>query len=221
MTLLSRDAPLSKEQQFILGLSILVVVVLGLGFSIVGSPISQRDVSLDTQRLANFQNIKYAIESSYPLDGLPTTFAQLKVSVNAASYSDTDVLADPETKAPIDYSILDSFSYNLCTTFSTDTTNQPLAQYNYVDSGIDDTRHAKGYDCITYHIPEYLRTTPTPTAFDYPNYFYMDETPSLGSYCADIDDCQNIDCSSYVAGSQTVCLNNYCQCNGLNTDAIY
>lgn len=208
---------LTKQQLFIGILSVVVLIVLIIGFTMVGTPVSQRAVSLDNQRLSNFNNIKYSIESNYETTGLPLSLSELKTRVVNSGYS-AEVLSDPETKQSIGYEVASVYSFRLCTTFSTDTesTNQSGAPAYYDTSNIyypNNTQHSKGYDCITYEISEYLRTTPTPTPYPYvyPTLYYP--TPGIGTYCYDAFDCQQVTCDSGTRDA--TCIDNACQCGSV------
>jgi len=69
----------------------------------------------------------------------------------------SDMWTDPETDQAYEYAVVSNTSYKLCTTFSTDSTearedDPDYYPYYYEEEGSKD--HKKGYDCITYDIPE-------------------------------------------------------------------
>lgn len=124
----------------ILGIFVLVLIIGGI--IIAGSPISQKDIQLDSNRLQAFESIKYQIENYYRTNHkLPVSLGEISPNIN---------IQDPETKMSYDYKIIPPYSYQLCTTFLTDN-SKTVANYNNYgsDSALLKT-HKKGYDCLTF-----------------------------------------------------------------------
>ncbi len=148
-----------KYYVFIALLSIFALILVVIGFLIVGTPFSQRDIQLDTSRLTSFSAISTAITTYQEENNgtLPTDLSKLPINGGILS------LNDPETNKPYDYKVISSQTYELCTTFSTDsskTNTTPTYSYYAVK-----TDHPKGYACITYK------------GQDYNNYIYNNPTP--------------------------------------------
>lgn len=140
---------------FISVLGVLVISILILGFAIIGTPLSQQAISLDTQRLSNFSNIKRKIDDFYRTNNnLPNSLGELEV---------TTPITDPKTKSRYDYQIVSPYSYKLCTEFSTD--SEGITKYTSTPVIILDSseKHKKGYDCILYEIPKSYQKKPTPS----------------------------------------------------------
>lgn len=135
-------------------LCIIGVVIAGLTIS--GNPIEQRDSKFDQLRLTDFTNIRYKIENYYTSNKkLPDKLTDV----------DATQLQDPETQKDYDYEISGATSYKLCTTFSTETKeNKKPGSEGYSIVNVNENGHKKGYDCITYQLPDYLTRTPTPTS---------------------------------------------------------
>lgn len=132
-------------------LGLLVAVVIAVGFSLIGSPVSQTTIRYDQTRYSDFQQIKFRIDSYYQNNGkLPQILAELgRNTIN---------ITDPVTQKQYDYKIIEGARYQLCTTFSTDAeefTRQ--AGPIYYDFPVN---HAKGYSCVTFGIPDYMRNKP-------------------------------------------------------------
>src|SRR3989344_7132206 len=99
-------------------LGIFVVVLIVEGIIIAGSPISQKDIQLDNNRLQAFDNIKYQIENYYRANHkMPNSLSDLSSSID---------IKDPETKTNLDDKLIPPYSYQLCATFSTDNSKPRL-----------------------------------------------------------------------------------------------
>lgn len=144
----------------VLLLSIFSFGLLITGFSIVGTPISQKDIRLDNQRLSDFSNIRYSVEEYYRQQHtVPDSLSDIKTS----SYSGNKLPADykdPESGKPYEYKKTASYTYQFCTKFSTDSERaKKQSGYSYYyDTSEVNNKHKKGYDCVTYNIPTYVRT---------------------------------------------------------------
>lgn len=150
-----------KQYLSIIILGILVAIVCITGFSIIGSPISQRGIKLDQTRMSDFASIKSEIENYYSLNKI------LPQSLSSLTFTYAPEPKDPESKQSYTYEKISDIDYKLCTTFSTDseevkkkTNTSPNYEY-YYDS-VNKSIHKKGYDCITYQLPKYLMPSPTP-----------------------------------------------------------
>jgi hypothetical protein len=134
------------------------LLVLGIGISLAGSPISQKKIRLDEIRTTDFNNLKYDIENYYRNNSkLPTLLSEL---------NRVDSISDPETKKSYEYKVTTPFSYELCTEFSTDSLEVAKSKgggsrYGYTSYNNTNTNHKAGYDCISYTIPDYDRKTYT------------------------------------------------------------
>jgi len=130
----------------LLGIFVLALIVEGI--IIAGSPISQKDIQLDNNRLQAFESIKYQIENYYKTNNkLPASLGEMSSNVSTQ---------DPETKTSFDYKIIPPYSYQLCTIFSTDNSKTVTNYNNYgSDSALDKT-HKKGYDCVALKLSDYV-----------------------------------------------------------------
>jgi hypothetical protein len=183
VTLLHRFV--SQKTTFIITAAICLVLIIGS--SVIGAAnrtglrydqIRVKDFTAIQSNIMNyFRNNNYVLPQNIDAlrsytDTTGQRFSNLtRTGERTASYE------DPETGRPYEYKILSPYSYQLCTTFSTEKTtpqsNRPTYSYSYYPS----TDHIKGYDCLTYQIPEYYKknynsyynrlpvraVTPTPT----------------------------------------------------------
>mgnify|MGYP001582344461 CR=1 FL=1 len=96
-----------------------VVIVVGIGFYLSGTPSNARAEKLDQQRVNDLTQIQNAVENYYTTRNiLPKTFDDLK---NQYGYIE---LVDPLTHEQYEYRETATTAYELCATFQTDTTNE-------------------------------------------------------------------------------------------------
>jgi hypothetical protein len=125
-------------------IGIIVFVSLAIGFTLIGSPVSQTAIRYDETRYNDFQQLKYRIES------YTQTNNQLPRSLQDLNYTGMNI-TDPVTKKPYTYSIVDASRYQLCTEFSTSAEDfKKYSNANYYETPIN---HTIGYSCITYIVP--------------------------------------------------------------------
>ncbi|MBX4191501.1 MAG: hypothetical protein KW804_01730 [Candidatus Doudnabacteria bacterium] len=154
------------------------------GFSIVGSPFKRQAIKTDQERMSDFTNLSYSVQTYFSKNQkLPEKLTDL---TNFASY-----INDPDTNKPYEYSKVSDMSYKLCATFKLDSSevknsNDPYyndylyydylpkllsvapayAQFTSPNSSVK--THKKGYDCITYTVPDSYLRKPTPPPYSPP-----------------------------------------------------
>lgn len=140
-----------KYQIFITVLGVLVAVLIGIGFTLAGSPVSQTSIRYDEIRYQNFQDIKYAQEEYIRRNG---DLAPSLRELSSSTLNNRESLLDPVTKEEYEYTITGPYAYSLCTTFAT--SGEELRQFGtvYSDNPIN---HNEGYDCVTFEIPAVIR----------------------------------------------------------------
>ncbi len=147
------------------------------GFTVVGNPISQKNIQLDTTRISDFSQIQSAVITYYQQKKvLPTSLVELKVN---STYIST---TDPESNKEYVYNKLTSTSYSLCTTFALDSKDIHSTFPAYSNYGTS-TNHKKGYDCITYILPNYVDNN-SPVQAVSPTIAVV---PSISSTCSVIE----------------------------------
>lgn len=140
------------EKLFLIFFGTLALIAIVVPFVSFTNPKKQRAIKLDQQRINQFNSISDYIRDYYESNAaLPR---------NLEFISEPDETRDPETQVPFEYEILGRNTYNLCTTFSTDSTETPIkGDIVTIDNKDVDYTRTKGYDCITFQI----RTSdPTP-----------------------------------------------------------
>jgi hypothetical protein len=94
---------------------VVVLASIAWGFSVLGSPRTQRLYKYDEQKVSNLQNLSGTIENYYyEKQVLPTTLADL----TARNYG-YDV-TDPQSNTPYIYTKVSDRTYKLCATFNKD-----------------------------------------------------------------------------------------------------
>ena len=133
---------MDKYKLFIIIFTVFVIALIAVGFVIGGTPISVRDMAIDSTRISNFNSIQYAVENYYQThNSLPQSLLDLPSTLTTT---------DPQTQKPFDYKMVSQTNYQLCTVFSTDSKSNSQLVDTYSAST---DQHKKGYDCITYILP--------------------------------------------------------------------
>lgn len=130
---------------------VLILIIVGVGISIAGNPVSQKDIQLDNLRTSAFDAIKNKISNYYEANGkLPSSLNEL------GGYNPQD----PETQDEFEYKAQPPYDYQLCATFSTDNSEEIKRNaYSYNTSYSARYQiHKKGYDCMTFKIDSYTIT---------------------------------------------------------------
>ena len=123
---LRRDAGLSAPGRGLFRwTSIILVVVAVLGaFFVVGSPTSARQASYDRQRVIDLENIQWQIINHWQSkEVLPADLASLNDSISGFKIPKDP---DPESESTYTYSVIGPMQFELCATFSTNTTGREI-----------------------------------------------------------------------------------------------
>lgn len=103
-----------------IGITIVVLICIAVGFSYVGSPRQARLALEDAQRIQDLSMIQNEIVEFWRADKtLPTTLEQLNDPIRYVH-----IPVDPATQEPYEYRALSTTSFELCATFSTATDTQ-------------------------------------------------------------------------------------------------
>lgn len=158
----------SKNKTYALAVGVAVLLVIGLGFFIIGSPAKQRMLKIDQQKVYHLQNIQNEIVSYWQAkQKLP---ARLEDVEDSLAYFTLPL--DPETQVNYEYNVVGPLSFELCATF-----NLPLegeekskgaprpAYIDYPDQFGGSFQHEAGRVCFTRTIdpdryPPFEKTVP-------------------------------------------------------------
>ena len=121
------------------------------GFSVLGSPRTQRLLKYDQQKISDLQNISSQIGSFYSKEGyLPNSLDDIK-----ADYLNK---TDSQNKKPYEYEKLSDITYNLCADFNKESPDKNQANnyrnFYYYNSYESDGSwlHKAGRDCLLREI---------------------------------------------------------------------
>ena len=93
-----------------------IVVVVGYGIYLVGSPAGQRLIKFDDRRVSDLENISRSIDTFWESNGeLPGSLQDLQ----GPQYF-VRAIEDPATGEPYEYRTLNETEYELCAVFSSD-----------------------------------------------------------------------------------------------------
>lgn len=95
---------------------LIVLASIVLGFSVVGSPATQRAIRMDNQRLMDLQSIQWQVVNYYQSkEGLPGSLSDIEDSI-----SGFEIPKDPETNLPYEYVLIgqSAKTFQLCATFT-------------------------------------------------------------------------------------------------------
>lgn len=145
--------------------TLVIIATIVLGFFVVGSPVKQRAIRMDEQRVSDLQNIQYQVIYYWQQkEELPTTLDDLKDDIYGYSAP-----VDPITGVPYTYKVDGDLTFSLCATFSlaSDQTypsgKAPIAPSSYPGDprgGSDTWTHDAGTDCFERTIdPEIYKVT--------------------------------------------------------------
>ncbi len=135
---------------FMIGSVLFVILSLATGFSVLGSPLTQRNLRFDNQRVTDLQNIQYQIVNYWQSKQvLPQTLSQISDSI-----SGNYIPLDPQSQVSYEYRPTGATSFELCTTFalpapqSNARVSVPMP-YPVANSVEENWQHQAGHSCFT------------------------------------------------------------------------
>ncbi|HVA96500.1 MAG TPA: hypothetical protein VND99_02505 [Candidatus Acidoferrales bacterium] len=140
----------SKDLIAILYITILAVLAIIWGFSIIPFPGTEKGIISDHKRVIDIGQIRDTIDDYYQNNGqLPQTLSALTYNVDATSPLNT---IDPQTNEPYEYMITGQTEYELCATFATSSTRDDPSAYDNTSSDyttfMDEFKHPAGHFCF-------------------------------------------------------------------------
>lgn len=155
--------PASRNRLYALAALIVVIVMIGIGFSVIGSPMTQRQLRLDNQKTQDLQALQWQITDYWQrMSALPATLAELNDEL-----SGNHIPVDPQTKEGYEYRKVSNTSFELCANFnlpSRSIQNGSMVKPIMIDGGSIDSNfpHQAGRTCFTRTIDP-ARYPPYPT----------------------------------------------------------
>ncbi len=136
-------SPRAKAFAFIV--TLLVLVFIGYGIFITGTPGQQRALQFDQRRVSDLQQISYAVNAFWQRsNALPQSFDDLKNQQNYYIQS----INDPKTGSQYEYKILGDTSYELCAVFQTDSSQYATRLKTPVPFSEQVWNHGTGRTCF-------------------------------------------------------------------------
>lgn len=132
-----------------LGLGVALVALIVAGFMLAGSPVKQRELRLDMQRVNDLSDLRWQIDAAALERG------SLLGTLEEYDFSYTPNLVDPVTGEEYGYRVIDEDTYELCATFMRESDRRFSGHYGYPN---DDFEHGSGEECFEFTL------TPTPEA---------------------------------------------------------
>ncbi len=141
-----------KDITALIYITLLSIIAVVYGFSIIPSPASEQVLATDHKRVVDLANIQTAVNNYYQTNkALPSTLDELTTQVYDASTPLEKT--DPQTKQPYEYSVSGQYSYKLCATFATDSTKEQTNAYDTTTVSYpvykDQFNHPVGHFCFT------------------------------------------------------------------------
>lgn len=121
-----------KRKMWLIAVGIIVLVFIILGFSVLGSPQSQRLLRYDNQKITDLQNIQWQIISYWQMNG--TIPASLGEIVNSQPY--VVVPKDPQSKVSYEYRGTGMMTFELCAEFNKESMATNQNQYEVAPVGV-------------------------------------------------------------------------------------
>lgn len=136
--------------------AVAVVVVLSSviwGFSVLGSPRTQRLYKYDNQKISRLEELSYRVETYYGAkSALPNSMDELK---SYDSYVDM-ISKDLQTGKEFEYVKIDNVSYSVCADFNKESIDAGVKSY-YSEVN---WKHAAGRDCLKKTVNPNLYSKP-------------------------------------------------------------
>jgi len=128
---------------------VLVVGSIVAGFSVLGTPQTQRKLRYDSQKVSDLQNIQWQIVNYWQQKGvLPTALQELEDPISGFTMP-----LDPQTDKLYEYKKTGALSFDLCADFNkpSQTTNGSMARMAYpepIGKPGDNWQHESGKQCF-------------------------------------------------------------------------
>ncbi|MDR0276130.1 MAG: hypothetical protein LBI48_12505 [Burkholderiaceae bacterium] len=128
--------------------SVVVIASLAGAAYVLGSPAQRRQIRLDERRLKDLVEIADSVQGyAKKHDALPQNFAALQEAAETEAGKRRPP-ADPDTRAPYEYKVLDAQSWQLCAVFSLPSPDENENDRTYY--GNWRRAHDAGRQCFKY-----------------------------------------------------------------------
>lgn len=141
---------------------VVVILAIGFGFYVAGSPQNQRTVRFDERRTQDLSSLQNQVVNYWQKKNeLPKTLDQMANDILGIT-----IPRDPKTGAPYEYKVVGSLKFELCAMFETSSLDQNIfgpkavpARYPYPGNEIQTWQHKAERTCFERTIdPELFKT---------------------------------------------------------------
>ncbi|MBI2474310.1 MAG: hypothetical protein HYV68_01280 [Candidatus Taylorbacteria bacterium] len=139
-----------KGDYFAWGSAILVIASLAWSFSVIGSPMAERERRFDDRRTNDLAQIQSQIVSFWQAKGqLPEDLGTLSDNISGFKAP-----LDPESKESYEYEKIGDKEFRLCATFDLPSRNEESRAYIYGPGENNNWKHDTGKTCYDRNIDE-------------------------------------------------------------------
>lgn len=127
-------------------ISLLIVLAsIILGFSVIGSPMTQRLIKYDNQRVSDLQSIQWQVVNYWQKGGtVPESLQTINDPISGFV-----IPKDPQTQEVYKYTKTSNMTFRLCATFGTDSQSNQSYMSKPVGMGMDENwSHSMGEKCF-------------------------------------------------------------------------
>ncbi|HEY4476056.1 MAG: hypothetical protein A3J30_01935 [Candidatus Wildermuthbacteria bacterium RIFCSPLOWO2_02_FULL_47_9c] len=150
----AEDSFSPRAKACVLAVTVFVLIFIGYGIVLTGTPGQQRALQFDQRRTSDLQQIASAIQMYWEQQKkLPQGFEDLKQQ----QFTYIQSVQDPETQAPYEYKVLGEKTYELCAVFATDSSQYEAKTKAPTPFSAEQWNHAKGPVCFTREVQPLLR----------------------------------------------------------------
>lgn len=155
--------PSSRRKFWVIVSGVVILVFIIIGFSVIGSPRSQRLYRYDDRKISDLQNIQWQVISHWQTYGsIPNTIQELS---NSSSINYYNIPKDPETGENYGYTKTSDLSFEICATFNKANKTNKAENLQIMPMYIEKTgmnenwQHEKGRECFSRTIDPLLYPT--------------------------------------------------------------
>ncbi len=149
----AEDSFSPRAKACVLAVTVLILIFIGYGIVLTGTPGQQRARQFDERRTSDLQQIASAIDTYWvQKDMLPKGFDDLKNQ----SFTYIQSVQDPETEESYEYRVTGEKTYELCAIFATDSAQYEAKTKVPVPFSAEQWNHGKGRACFAREVQSSL-----------------------------------------------------------------
>lgn len=131
--------------------AIVVLASIGMGFTLIDSPMLARAKAFDNQRASDVQQLQHGIQNFFnKYQKMPKSLEELRESGMVRKHA----LEDPDTGKPYEFRAIDGQKYEICVVFTTDNRDEQEAFYQPRDPYGSSFLHGPERTCFEQNVRE-------------------------------------------------------------------